>query len=77
MKIFKITKIENTVIKMVKEHNIVVRVDKATKDFFKKMADARGLSVTDLILRLISEGKKFENKRSEGIQRLASSIRYQ
>jgi hypothetical protein len=43
---------------MAKEDNIVIRVDKETKDFFKKMADARGLSITKLIMRLISDGHR-------------------
>ena len=60
---------------MVKEHNLVIRIDKGTKEFYRKMADARGLSITDLVLKWISIGKKTENERMEKIQKLASSLK--
>lgn len=59
---------------MVKEENIVVRVDKETKDFFKKMAVARGLSITKLILRLISDGERFERERHARVRQVAMQL---
>jgi hypothetical protein len=60
---------------MVKEHNLVIRIGKGTKEFYRKVADACGLSVTDLVLKWISIGKKTENERMEKIQKLASSLK--
>jgi len=59
---------------MVKEKNIVLRVDKETKDFFKKMADARGLSITKLIMRLISDGQKVDRERHSSVRKLAMQL---
>jgi hypothetical protein len=59
---------------MTKEDNIVIRVDKETKDFFKKMADARGLSITKLIVGLISDGQKVERERHSSIKKLVMQL---
>jgi hypothetical protein len=59
---------------MAKEENIVLRVDKETKSFFKKMADARGLSITKLILGFISDGQKVERNRQNTIRNLVNKL---
>jgi hypothetical protein len=56
---------------MSKSENLVLRIDKETKNFFKKKADSRGVSLTRLIMGLISDGERFENERCEKIRRLA------
>ena len=56
---------------MVKESNIVLRVDESTKKIFQKMADARGLSLTALILGLVSDGARLERERRERVRQAA------
>lgn len=56
---------------MVKETNIVLRIDKEKKTFFQKMADRRGMSLTTLIMGLISDGERLERERRERVQNLA------
>jgi hypothetical protein len=62
------------VIKLAKEENIVLRVDKETKRFFKKMADARGLSITKLIFRFISDGEKVDRERHANVRNVVMQL---
>jgi uncharacterized protein (DUF1778 family) len=59
---------------MAKEENIVLRVDKETKSFFKKMADARGLSITKLIMGFISDGQKVDQNRKNTVRNLVNKL---
>lgn len=59
---------------MTKDENIVLRVDRETKEFFKKMAMARGTSITKLILRLISVGEKVEQERHDNVRKIAMQL---
>jgi uncharacterized protein (DUF1778 family) len=53
---------------MTKTENVVLRVDKETKNFFQEMADARGLSLTSLILGLLSDGARLERQRRDRVR---------
>jgi uncharacterized protein (DUF1778 family) len=62
------------VIIMTKDESIVLRVDQETKKFFKKMADARGMSITKLILRLISDGEKVDRDRHANVRNVVMQL---
>lgn len=59
---------------MVKETNIVLRVDESTKKIFQKMAEARNISLTSLILGLISDGARIELERRERVRKIGSKL---
>lgn len=59
---------------MVKETNIVLRVDESTKKIFQKTADARGLNLTELILGLVSDGARLERERRERVRKIGSKL---
>jgi len=59
---------------MTKDENIVLRVDKETKIFFQRMADARNVSLTTLILGLLADGAKLERKRRNSVLKIGNKL---
>jgi len=53
---------------------MAISCDRETKDFFENMAEARGITVSRLLMGLISDGAKLERQKREQIWRLASSL---
>ncbi len=55
---------------MVKEEIIGVRVSKEYKNFLQGIADSRGITLSDLVLGLLSDGAKLEEQRRERLRQI-------
>ena len=53
---------------------IAISCDRETKDLFKNMAQARGITVSKLLMGLISDGAKLERQKRERIRQLAVQL---
>jgi len=53
---------------MSKSETITLRVSTETKRLFEKTASARGVSITELLLGLISDGAALERQRRERLR---------
>ena len=53
---------------------VAIACDRETKDLFRKMAEARGITVSKLLMGLISDGAKLEQQRREQVRQLAAHV---
>jgi uncharacterized protein (DUF1778 family) len=57
-----------------KTENINLRVSTETKRLFEKMASARGMSLTEFILGLVSNGAALEKARRANLRAIVNEM---
>lgn len=53
---------------------MAISCDRETKELFENMAEARGITVSKLLMGLISDGAKLERQKRERIRQLANQL---